>query len=193
MLTPEQSAVIDIVSTTICSIAAASLLAAISVMLCLGHYKKTHHHLVLVLFCTFLPDAFLEGISRSRWLGNQDFCHISGFFVQFFSASTVLWLTLIATNLYRMIILLDRNTYRLLKIYHWFVWSTASFWSFLPLSTNSYAPSGGSFFHSSTSYIILGFHRSFLTIILTRYCWFLLLGSPPHFRFDDRSLVLDFC
>ena len=53
-----------------------------------------------------------------------------------------MWIVSISINLYRMIVLLVRNTYSELKIHHWFVWSASLFLSFLPMTTGSYGPAG---------------------------------------------------
>lgn len=153
VITEEQGDILGLLVRIFSIISSVLLILGIIAVVYLRQYRLPHFHLVLMLFCAFLPDMLQGAIVVDSWRANQIACTMLGFLDQASVVSSCLWFVSIAINLYRMVVLLDRFTNDMLPMFHLLVWTATGLLAFLPLTTDSYTNSGGAWcwIDSSTS------------------------------------------
>jgi len=119
------------------SLAIGFLMVGIVMMLIKREWRTSHHHLVLVLFVTLFFrwsfDIVLQFTTLPAW------CWLVSFVVRGLKLAACFWEVSISINIFRMVVVLKRNTQKDLKYYHWLNWSAMLFFSSLPMTTGDLA------------------------------------------------------
>jgi len=113
-------------------------------MVLFGRLKHMASRLIFALTVCALLEAFANVFSVGVY-GNEipesGECYFQGFLLQFSQIAIFGWITVIATNLY-LVVVQSRNTANYEIVYHVSVWVVAVILTLIPLADSVYGPAG---------------------------------------------------
>eukprot|EP01127_Copromyxa_protea_P022389 TRINITY_DN7_c0_g1_i9.p1 TRINITY_DN7_c0_g1~~TRINITY_DN7_c0_g1_i9.p1 ORF type:complete len:304 (-),score=42.40 TRINITY_DN7_c0_g1_i9:164-1075(-) len=113
-------------------------------MVMFQRYRRMASRLILALTVCALLEAFANVFSVSVYGQEQaeaGECFFQGFLLQFSQIAIFGWITVIAANLY-LVVVHSRNTANYEVVYHGIVWAFAVLFTLIPLASDVYGPAG---------------------------------------------------
>ena len=136
---PHRCRVILYVQRTFSSLSLIGCIAIAALIIILKKYKSTTQRLIFWLSMSGLLRSLVLLLTH---VNDRDisYCRVNGFFHNYFSCTTLLWVFMIAVN---CLFIVKRKSYKqYYKWYHVIVWVGSMAWSTIPFFSDSYGHAG---------------------------------------------------